>query len=162
MKKTLVLVVAAFALVGCGNANSSSEGQKTTTTVCSIDKPYISYSSAKQTIVSEGDIAKRIEFEGILEAPNKESLDAAIPQLDEAMKSANSLEGVTATYEKVNDTTIKDMAEYDLEKASLQTLQQVGLMKTTEDGQTNEQAKFISVKQSVKALEEQGFTCSVE
>lgn len=158
MKKSLVLVFATFALVGCGN----SSGQKTTTTVCSTDKPYIGYTSAKQTIISEGDVAKNMAFEGIVEAPDKATLDAALPQIDEAVKETNSLEGVTATYERVNDISIKDMVEYDLEKTSLQTLQQVGLLQTVEDQQVNDQANFLSVKQTIEALEDQGFTCSVE
>ena len=58
MKKTLVLVVAAFALVGCGNG----AGSKTTTTVCSIDKPIGLFSSVKQTIISEGDVAKKLSM----------------------------------------------------------------------------------------------------
>ncbi|MCQ9209974.1 YehR family protein [Granulicatella seriolae] len=154
MKKSLVLVFAAFALVGCGNG----AGQKTTKTVCAIDKPYKVYSSAKQTITSEGDIAKKIDFEGILKASDKESLEAALPQLDAAVTTVNALEGVSARYEKVDDITLKDIASYDLEKASLQTLIQLGLLESTDD----ENAKLISVEQSVKGLEDQGFTCSVE
>lgn len=152
MKKILVLMVLVFVLVGCG-----SDKQKTITTVCSIDTPYSSYTSAKQTILSEGDIAKKISFEGILVAPSKEDLDAALPTLDEGLKTINSLEGVTAKYERVDDITIKDIAEYDLEKASIETLQQIGLLQTT-----NENAKLISVEQTTKLLESSGFSCKAE
>lgn len=154
MKKGLVVLLAAFALVGCGNG----VGQTTTATVCTTDKPYRGYSSAKQTIISEGDIAKKIEFEGVMVMPNNQILEATLPQLDEAVKSVNSLEGVSAAYEKVDDVTLKDIASYDLEKASLQTLIQIGLLQSS----ANEKTKAISVEQTVKALEKQGFTCSVE
>ena len=160
MKKTLVLVVAAFALVGCGNG----AGSKTTTTVCSIDKPIGLFSSVKQTIISEGDVAKKIEYEEIYEGSSKEEVDATLPQVEEVMKSTNSLEGVTATYERVNDTSIKNMVEYDLEKVSIQTLARVGLipMAVDLDGPTDEDVRSVSVEQTVKSLEVQGFTCSVE
>ncbi len=153
MKKLLLLVFAALLLVGCG-----SDKQKTTTTVCTIDKPYIAYTSAKQTIISEGDIAKKISFEGIFVAPSKEELDEAIPLFDAGLKSINSLDGVTAKYERIDEVTIKDIAEYDLEKTSIDTLSQIGLMQTT----TDSKVKVISVEQTTNLLTSNGFTCKAE
>lgn len=152
MKKQFALVFAVLTLVGC-----TSSRQESKTTVCTIDEPYVLYSSAKQTFISEGDVAKKINFEGIMVASSKESLDATLEQYDVNLKTINSLEGVTARYERIDDVTLKDIAEYDLAKTSMETLEQIGLMQTT-----NSNAKLISVEQSAKLLSESGFTCVVE
>ena len=153
MKKLLAVMVLGLALTACG----SKTGKKDKVTVCGIDSSYAGYSNAQQTIISDGDIAKKIQFEATLDFPDKATLEATLPKIDEALATVNSLDGVKASYLKLSDTSLKDIAEYDLDKASLETLQKIGLLQTSD-----ESAKLISVKQSVKLLEASGFTCTVQ
>lgn len=160
MKKLMFSFLCLLIVVGCGsNAVKEEENPKDNkkVTTCVIDTPYSNYASAKQVIHSEGDIAKLIAFEGKLIVASKEQIDAIIPQLDTALEAVNTLEGVSASYERLDDTTLLDKAEYDLEKASVATLQQIGLFASTDEGKN---ATFISVDMTVSNLEANGFKCT--
>lgn len=148
MKKIWMMLGVILVLAGCGSTT------KETVTVCSIDGSYNNYSSAKQTMTGTGDIAKRIDFEGILVAPDKETLDNALVEFDEIVDYYNEMEGITLSYERLDDITIKDMASYDLEKADFETLVMAGFLQMTDD-----EATTISIKQSIVELEAVGMTC---
>ncbi|AMC92568.1 hypothetical protein AOC36_00725 [Erysipelothrix larvae] len=124
-----------------------------------MDKQYSAYTTSKQTLESEGDIVKVILFEGIIDYSSKEQLESAIVQIDAAIESVNSLDGVEVSYEKLSDTSIKDKARYDLESASISTLQQLGLLSSDDAAK---ETKLISLKKSVTALESSGFTCKTK
>lgn len=124
MKKILIGLFALILLVGCG-------AKKETTTVCSSGSKYYTYSSAKQTIKSKGDKVTNILFEGILVAQSKEILDAYLPDIEEALEDANTIEGVETKFERLDDVTLKDIAQYNIEKADIKQLEEMGLMVTS-------------------------------
>lgn len=126
-------------------------------TICTTDEAFSSYSSAKQEFHSEGDIARKIFFEGTLVAPSKAQLDQALTQIDAGIETLNALDGIKLSYERIDDVTLLDKAEYDLELASISTLKEIGLISLTD---SNPNAKLISVAQSVAALEASGFKCT--
>lgn len=184
MKKTLILIFVAFVLVGCGSGEKETsstteevsttkeaatseqvsttkqvdESEKTITTVCSIDTPFQDYSTIKQTYISKYDIVKKITFEGMIEFSSKEERDKAMQEFNANIEAANSFEGITPHFEEVGDTKIKDIAEYDLMKTSIQTLRQLGLL----NAKDTDKVAFVSLQKTVSAFEAQGFTCTVE
>lgn len=152
MKKKIILLLLVFILTGC---NSSKMNEKHAT--CSLDSEYGTYESVKQIYVYDGDLIKSIRFEGIVSTQSKEKLDFMIESLNVALDSYNSIEGIQISFERIDDTTLRDIADYDLKKASVSTLKQIGLIDV--DAQD---AKVLSLKKTFGNMESLGFNCKLD
>lgn len=153
MKKIISVLFVALALVGCG-----SKPQEEVVTVCTNDQPYAVYQSGEQKYTSKGDKVIKLEIKGVLDAGDKETLDTIMDSIDETLADVNELTGVKASAERIDDTKIYDIAEFDLEKADLQELSSLGMIQVD----TEEKVFFVSLKQSIANIEALGFSCSVE
>ncbi|QIK68773.1 YehR family protein [Erysipelothrix sp. HDW6C] len=150
MKKLIVTLFAVLVLVGCG-----SKEQKEVVTVCSSNEPYAVYESGEQTYTSKGDVITKLNIKAVLDAGDKETLDTIMGSVDKNLEEMNKMTGVKLSVERIDDTKIYDIAEFDLEIADLQELSSTGMIQLDGD----EKVAFVSLKQSIANIESMGFTC---
>lgn len=145
MKKVLGIVAVLFLLVGCGG--------KTSTTIC---KGLVGQMDLENEITSSGDKVSKTTETGAFDftdlAPSNDEIEQFVDLISEQY---DDLDGIEFDY-KIKDEKLTFTVVTDYEKADIEQLQEAGLVEFETEGK----AKFISLKETVKALKGQGMTCT--
>ena len=149
MKRVLVILMGCILLSGCG-----SNSQEMVKTMCRTDSSYSIYDSYEQIFESEGDAVKVITIKGVLSFDDKESLDEMTEMFDESVEEFNTMEGLNAKIERIDDTKVNDILEIDLSKANLELLSELGVL-YIEEGSVSD----YSLSQSITLAESLGLSC---
>lgn len=149
MKKILTLSIIMLALVGCSNSIPA-------TVVCSVEDEE---TTITDTMVSKGDkvqtstLVAVSDYEVEIEEAEYTTEDLEIVH---ELRKANyaNLDGVKYEYE-VNGTIVTETLSFDYEKTSFEDLYEADLL-------DNPKSDYISLSQTQKNYENQGFNCIVE
>ena len=156
IKKLSILIISVLVLVGCSSPQDKGGALNDTITICTSTDATTGYQSMKQTFTSVGDLVSVLEFEGQMDVGSLENVELISEAMDEVISQTKDIKGLTVDYEIVNDTVIKDYTKVVVEGGDLDAIQEFGLLQLTED------AKLISLEQSVKGLTDVGYTCSTK
>ncbi|MDD8048654.1 MAG: DUF1307 domain-containing protein [Thomasclavelia sp.] len=152
IKSLLVMAVALLVLVGCG----SSSVEKTTTTATLTTTSSGIPATEVMTIKAEDDkvMSQSNLLTYKLAGTSYETLaDQTLEQIKSGLTAYASCKGVTID-SKVEGTNIIVTVTINYKKADLSELKTAGLVTST----TGEDVDYISLKETKKALKQQGYT----
>lgn len=147
MKKIVVFALLGLLLVGCSS-------QKEKTTVCKGNVG--GGESSEYTIESKGDEMTLMKSKTTL---NTESLGATEEQInaiiDEAAKMYKNVKGITYKTD-LEGNILTETIEINYKEADLDELEDLGLVEFEDSGKI----KYVSLKETVKSLENDSYTCT--
>lgn len=144
--KKLTVLLCVLCLVGCSNTKTEkitkvctleSDGIKITNTLEAEDDKIIVQTTESSIDYSYLDVTEEM-LKGIM---------------DEISAAYSELEGVEYTY-SMDGSSVNDKTVVDYTKADLAALLEAGILESEE-----EKINYVSLEQTVKALEEMGLTC---
>ena len=144
--KKLVVLLCALCLVGC----SGKEAEKITK-VCTMESDGMKVTN---TLEAEDDKVVKQTAESSVDFSDLDATEADIKDvMDELASGYDDLKGVQYSY-TIDGTTVNDKTIVDYTQADLDQLLEMGILESEE-----ESVGYVSLEQTVKSLEDMGFTC---
>lgn len=138
--KKIVLCFCLF-LVGCSN--------KETTTVCAFTQENV---KIVNTIVAQDDKVIKQTLENEIHYKNLELTKEDVVELANEYVESYDLEGLNYSFE-VNEEHLLETITVDYSIVDIQELMNIGFIESVED------AKYISLKETLTTLKDTGFIC---
>lgn len=148
MKKLIGLSLIMLVLVGC---TSGTKGK--TETLCDGGVVSDNITNPEHFFISQGDFVEKLGSSMTVTFESEEAIEQVVNRLEELLVEVRKIDGLTYEY-KVNGLDITEFTSIEIDKVDLDQVVELGLLNLTGD------SKVISLKESKKMLDPQGFTCT--
>ena len=156
VRKLCILALGVLVLVGCSSPQDKGGASKETVTICTSTDDSSGYDFMTQTFTAFGDLVSVLEFRGQLDVGSLEYVELISEAMDEVIAQTKDVAGLTVDYEIKDETVVHDYTKIVVAGADFDAIQEAGLLQLTED------AKIISLKDSIQGLTETGYTCETK